>query len=106
MHYQSGQTVYIEKDRCATLRGVNRVAVVVQDGFIGRDGREWYVFERPSKNKEDCAYDVAPYAAFYDSETAESNFHKLMREPAYAKQFLQRTGIIDKNGELAEIYRT
>lgn len=106
MHYESGQTVYVEADRNASIRGVHRVAVVIQEGFIGRDGREWYVFERPSKSVDDCAYDVAPYAAFYDSETAEGNFQKLMREPAYAKQFLQRAGILDTNGELAEIYRT
>jgi hypothetical protein len=108
LNYDKGQTVYIGLDHVDPYRRRNeniRVPVVIESGFLGRDGREWYVYERPSKDGNLCHYGVAPYAAFYDSEYAESNFTKLMKDPVFARQSLQRAGILDANGELSEHYR-
>jgi hypothetical protein len=89
MDYTKGQTVYIGLSHVDLYhRNVEstRVPVVIESGFVGRDGREWYVYERPSKEGDLCQYDVAPFSAFYDSETAGSNFKKQMQDPTFAKQ--------------------
>ena len=105
MHYAPGQTVYLDASRYRSGPRGHRIPVVIEHGFTGRDGTQWYVYERPGVTGGSCSYDVAPYAAFYDSEASESNFDKLMREPGYAKTFLQRACILDENGELAKRYR-
>jgi hypothetical protein len=81
MNYTKGQTVYIGLGHVDLYhRNVEstRVPDVIESGF---DGREWYVYERPSKDGDLCQYDVAPFSAFYDSETAGSNFKKRCRTP-------------------------
>jgi hypothetical protein len=64
LNYDKGQTVYIGLDHVDPYRRRNeniRVPVVIESGFLGRDGREWYVYERPSKDGNLCHYGVAPY---------------------------------------------
>jgi hypothetical protein len=112
MHYSNGQTVFISVARqkqflnsCSEDES-QRVAVVIHSGLVGRDGREWYVYERASEGDGTVHYDIAPYSAFFDSQQAESNFTKQLREePGFAREFLTRAGILDQSGELAEHLR-
>lgn len=107
MNYSPRQTVYLDKPGLRSLDDPRsaREAVIIQSGFVGRDGREWYVFERTSSLGELAGYDVAPYSAFYDTDTVDSNHRKELSSPEFATRFLQRAGILDSEGELAKPYR-
>ena len=104
MLYEPGQVVYISKARYPGSEPERLTPVIIQSGFIGKDGREWFVYERPAEGDGLVTYDIAPFGAFHETSSSGNNFSRQLNDPVFAKKFLVRLGLLDESGNLTAHY--
>lgn len=94
-----GQTVWQDVD----TPGQRPVPAVVQLSFRGADERVWCLLE-VGTGKE-VRYVTRPLLALSPTLEGPAYFKQAMKEPEFARHFLQRAGILDEKGKLTEAYR-
>lgn len=78
-------------------------AGTVQCTFRGKDGRYWCMLEVADEDGA-VRYCTRPVLALSPTAQGPGYLQEAMRKPAFAREFLQRAGIVDEQGRLTVQY--